>query len=125
MLTLGGVTVAAVICFEVAYDDVVRNAVKGGGQVLLVPSNNASYMGTGQTYQQLAISRFRAVEHGRWTWRPPPPGCGGIDPAIVRRPRVPGPLSNSAAARQLTLADRLGAWPEYLFALLGRWPRSG
>src|SRR5262249_50061896 len=63
-LTLGGVPVAAVICFEVAYDDVVRDAVNGGGQVLLVPSNNASYMGTGQTYQQLAIARLRAVEHG-------------------------------------------------------------
>ncbi|MFD0633486.1 apolipoprotein N-acyltransferase [Catenulispora yoronensis] len=80
-LTLGDVPVAAVICFEVAYDDVVRNAVNGGGQVLLVPSNNASYMGTGQTYQQLAIARFRAVEHGRWTLEAATSGVSAvIDP---------------------------------------------
>jgi apolipoprotein N-acyltransferase len=125
VLTLGGVTVAAVICFEVAYDDVVRNAVKGGGQVLLVPSNNASYMGTGQTYQQLAIARLRAVEHGRWTMEAATSGVSAvIDPhgkILAQTGEYQARYLDMEVRRNtaITLADRVGAWPEYAFALLG------
>ncbi|MEY9863969.1 apolipoprotein N-acyltransferase [Catenulispora sp. GAS73] len=125
VLTLGGVTVAAVICFEVAYDDVVRNAVNGGGQVLLVPSNNASYMGTGQTYQQLAIARFRAVEHGRWTMEAATSGVSAvIDPhgrILAQTGEYQARYLDMQVRRNtsITLADRLGAWPEYVLALLG------
>lgn len=125
VLTLGGVTVAAVLCFEVAYDDVVRDAVAGGGQVLLVPSNNASYMGTGQTYQQLAIARFRAVEHGRWTMEAATSGVSAvIDPhgrILAQTGEYQARYLDPQVRRNttLTLADRVGAWPEYAFALLG------
>ncbi|GAA2060708.1 hypothetical protein GCM10009839_84380 [Catenulispora yoronensis] len=124
-LTLGDVPVAAVICFEVAYDDVVRNAVNGGGQVLLVPSNNASYMGTGQTYQQLAIARFRAVEHGRWTLEA---ATSGVSAVIDPRGKVLAQTGEYQAryldmevrrSTERTVADRVGAWPELLFAVVG------
>jgi apolipoprotein N-acyltransferase len=124
-LDLGGVPVAAVICFEVAYDDVVRNAVNGGGQVLLVPSNNASYMGTGQTYQQLAIARLRAVEHGRWTLEAATSGVSAvIDPhgrVLARTGEYQARYLDLPVRRstERTLADRVGAWPEYLLTLLG------
>ncbi|GAA1992045.1 apolipoprotein N-acyltransferase [Catenulispora subtropica] len=124
-LTLGGVPVAAVICFEVAYDDVVRNAVNGGGQVLLVPSNNASYMGTGQTYQQLAIARLRAVEHGRWTLEAATSGVSAvIDPrgkVLARTGEYQARYLDMEVRRgtERTFADKVGAWPEYLFALAG------
>jgi apolipoprotein N-acyltransferase len=125
VLTLGGVPVAAVICFEVAYDDVVRDAVNGGGQVLLVPSNNASYMGTGQTYQQLAIARFRAVEHGRWTMEAATSGVSAvIDPhgrVLAQTGEYQARYLDMQVRRDtgITLADRVGAGPEYAFALLG------
>ena len=125
VLTLGGITVAAVICFEVAYDGVVRDAVNGGGQVLLVPSNNASYMGTGQTYQQLAIARFRAVEHGRWTMEAATSGVSAvIDPhgrVLAQTGEYQARYLDLQVRREsaVTLADRAGAWPEYAFALLG------
>ncbi|NUP46910.1 MAG: apolipoprotein N-acyltransferase, partial [Catenulispora sp.] len=124
-LTLGGVPVAAVICFEVAYDDVVRNAVNGGGQVLLVPSNNASYMGTGQTYQQLAIARLRAVEHGRWTLEAATSGVSAvIDPrgkVLARTGEYQARYLDMQVRRSTgrTFADRVGAWPEYAFTLAG------
>ena len=35
---------------------------RGGAQVLVVQTNNATYSGTGQPYQQMAMSRLRAVE---------------------------------------------------------------
>jgi apolipoprotein N-acyltransferase len=65
VLEMDGVTVGDVICFEVAYDDVVRGAATAGTQLLVVQTNNATYMGTGQVAQQFAISRLRAIETGR------------------------------------------------------------
>jgi apolipoprotein N-acyltransferase len=53
------------ICFELAYDETVYETVRGGAQVLLVQSNNATYGGTGQIEQQFAITRARAMEARR------------------------------------------------------------
>ena len=64
-LDVGGVKIGDVICFEVVYDDIVRNVVTGGAQVLVVQTNNATFGYTNETYQQQAMSRVRAVEHGR------------------------------------------------------------
>ena len=54
-----------VICFEVAYDDLVRDTVRAGANVLLVQTNNATFGYTDESDQQLAMCRVRAVEHGR------------------------------------------------------------
>ena len=57
--------VGDVICFELAYDQTVYQACRGGAQVLMVQSNNATYGGTGQIEQQFAITRARAMEARR------------------------------------------------------------
>ncbi len=62
---IAGVAVGDVICFEVVYDELVRDVVNGGAQVLVVQTNNATFGYTDETYQQQAMSRVRAVEHGR------------------------------------------------------------
>ncbi|MDP9393786.1 MAG: apolipoprotein N-acyltransferase [Actinomycetota bacterium] len=64
-LALGPAMVGDVICFEVAYDGLVSDVVRGGAQLLVVQTNNATFGFTPQTEQQLAMSRLRAVEHGR------------------------------------------------------------
>ncbi|WP_432557678.1 apolipoprotein N-acyltransferase [Granulicoccus sp. GXG6511] len=56
--------VGDVICFELAYDATVHEAVRGS-QVLVVQSNNATYRGTAQIPQQFAITRVRAMEARR------------------------------------------------------------
>jgi apolipoprotein N-acyltransferase len=56
--------VGDVICFELAYDRTVYDAV-AGSEVLMVQSNNATYGGTGQVEQQFAITRARAMEARR------------------------------------------------------------
>ena len=43
------------ICFEIAYGDVVEAVVDGGAQVITVQTNNATYQGTAQPEQQLQI----------------------------------------------------------------------
>ncbi len=67
VLDVGGVRTGVVICFEVAYDELVRDAVREGGQVMVVQTNNATYGRTGQPEQQLAITRVQAVASGRTT----------------------------------------------------------
>jgi apolipoprotein N-acyltransferase len=64
-LDVAGVNIGDVICFEVVYDSIVRDVVDGGAQVLVVQTNNATFGYTNETYQQQAMSRVRAVEHGR------------------------------------------------------------
>jgi apolipoprotein N-acyltransferase len=64
-LDVAGVNVGDVICFEVVYDALVRDVVNGGAEVLVVQTNNATFGYTDETYQQQAMSRVRAVEHGR------------------------------------------------------------
>ena len=53
------------ICFEVAYDDIMRDTVRAGANVLVVQTNNATFGFTAESPQQLAISRLRAIELGR------------------------------------------------------------
>ena len=78
VLDLGPVRVGDVICFEVAYDGLIRDAITEGGQLLVVQTNNATYTGTGQLEQQFAISRYRAIETGRYVVVAATNGISGI-----------------------------------------------
>ncbi len=64
-LDVAGVNVGDVICFEIVEDDIVRDVVAGGARLLVVQTNNATFGYTDETFQQQAMSRVRAVEHGR------------------------------------------------------------
>jgi apolipoprotein N-acyltransferase len=124
-LTVGPARVGDVICFEVAYDGLVRDVVRGGAQVLVVQTNNATYNGTGQPYQQMAMSRLRAVETGRDVLVT---ATSGIS-AVVRADGTVAQQAPEKVARTLvaevqlrdreTLASRLGWWPEWLLAAAG------
>jgi apolipoprotein N-acyltransferase len=59
------VKIGDIICFELAYDATIYSTLRGGAQVLVVQSNNATYGGTGQIEQQFAITRARAMESRR------------------------------------------------------------
>lgn len=64
-LTVAGIPVGDVICFEIVEDDIVHDVVDGGAQMIVVQTNNATFGYTNETYQQQAMSRIRAVEYGR------------------------------------------------------------
>jgi apolipoprotein N-acyltransferase len=91
VLSMGETTVGDVICFEVAYDEVVHDVVDGGAEMLVVQTNNATYMGTGQIEQQFAISRLRAIETNRYVVVAATNGVSGIiapDGEVVERAPV-------------------------------------
>ena len=66
------------ICFEVAYDDLMRNAVQAGAEMIVIPTNNATFGPTDLSTQQLAMSRIRAIEHGRATVQISTVGVSGV-----------------------------------------------
>lgn len=65
VLDVAGTRVGVGICYEVAYDAVLRESAAAGARLFVVPTNNAWYGRGEMTYQQLAMARLRAVEHGR------------------------------------------------------------
>ena len=125
VLDVGPVRLGDVICFEVAYDDLVRDVVTGGGRLIVVQTNNATFGRSGETEQQLAMGRLRAVEHGRAVLVAATSGISAViapdgelvDDAPVFTREV---LVQEVPVRDdLTLATRLGAAPEAALALLG------
>lgn len=125
VLQAGVVRLGDVICFEVAYDDVVHDAVTAGGRVLVVQTNNATFAGLGQPEQQVAMSRLRAVEHGRAVLVAATSGISAVitpDGAVVSEidEGDVGYLVESVPLRDsLTLADRIGQVPEWTVSALG------
>ncbi len=111
------VPVATIICFEVAYDALIREAVLQGAELIVVPTNNASFGLTAESTQQLAMSRLRAVEHGRATIQISTVGVSAIiapDGTIQQQTQLftsDQVLSELPLRTALTPADRLGDWP--------------
>jgi apolipoprotein N-acyltransferase len=125
VVTMAGIPVGVAICWEVAFDDLVDDSVRNGAQLLAVPTNNATFGKSEMTYQQLSMSRLRAVEHDRAVVVAATSGVSAIiapDGAEVARTPVftPAALVEQVPLRTTTtLATRLGAGPEWLLAVLG------
>jgi apolipoprotein N-acyltransferase len=66
VLHLGELTFATVICFENSFPSLDRRIIAKGAGFLVVSTNNASYQRSAASRQHLIMSRFRAVENGRW-----------------------------------------------------------
>lgn len=62
---LGANKLGVLICFEIAIDDIGRELVAGGAQVILSQTNNADFGRSDETFQQAALARLRAIETGR------------------------------------------------------------
>ncbi|HEY0214878.1 MAG TPA: apolipoprotein N-acyltransferase [Cellulomonas sp.] len=111
-----------VICFEVAYDGIVRESVTSGAEVLVVQTNNASFGYSAESTQQLAMARFRAVELGRATVQVSTVGVSAViapNGAVAQQTELftPAQLVASLPLRDsLTPAARLGGWPGWITA---------
>ncbi|MFJ4884821.1 apolipoprotein N-acyltransferase [Streptomyces sp. NPDC088731] len=121
---LAGTEVGLVTCYEAAFDDAVRDTVMHGGQMIAVPSNNATFGRSEMTYQQLAMSRVRAVEHSRSVVVPVTSGVSAVirpDGTIVQKTKLftPDALVDEVPLRSsLTPATRMGTLPEGVLVLV-------
>lgn len=124
-LTIAGVRIGDMLCFDTAYDDAARADVVDGAQLLVVQTNNATYTGTGQPEQQWQITRFDALAFGRTTAVASTNGRSGViaadGTAIATLPVInQGYLSLSLPLRTgHTPAVWLAGWLELLVATVG------
>lgn len=122
-MQLGPARIGDVICFEVAYDGVVRDVASA--QLLVVQTNNATYGKTSLPPQQIAMSRLRAVEHSRTILVAATSGISAIVAPDGRMIEKSGEFRPDIQVARVpirtsrTLADRIGAIPEWALALLG------
>ncbi|MER7685057.1 apolipoprotein N-acyltransferase [Streptomyces sp. NPDC097610] len=120
VFTMDGSRVGLVTCYEAAFDWAVRSTVTDGAQLISVPSNNATFDRSEMTYQQLAMSRVRAVEHSRTVTVPVTSGVSAVimpDGRITQRTGmfVADSLVQKVPLRSSeTPATRLGILPEML-----------
>lgn len=111
------------ICFEVVIDDVMADTVRAGADVIMVPTNNATFGFTDESVQQLAASRVKAVELGRSIVHISTVGVSGFvapDGSVTQRTDLftQAILSGEVTRRtEVTPAVRLGPWTEPVAAV--------
>ena len=124
-------TLGVSISWEIFFTNRVREASLNGGQILLNPTNGSSYWLTQVQTQQVASSRLRAIESGRWVLQAAPTGFSAVvDPTgrVIARTSI----SEQAVLQQVvalrggdTIATVIGPLPVIVVSglLLGlaRW----
>jgi apolipoprotein N-acyltransferase len=120
VLRVGPATIGDVICFEVAYDGLVRDTVDGGAQLLAVQTNNATFGRSAESAQQLAMVRLRAVEHGRSAVMASTSGTSAVVAADGTVLDSSALFTQTVLVRDMplaagrTLATSAGEWPSRL-----------
>jgi apolipoprotein N-acyltransferase len=124
---VGKIRLGDVICYEVGFDDLVRSEVNAGANLIALQSNDADFEIDGQlgeTEQQTAMARIRAVESDRAVVYASTTGESTIiapDGAVITRSGIWRQAILDARVPLVsyrTLADRVGAWPEYVLVLV-------
>ena len=124
---VGKIKLGDVICYEVGFDGLVRSEVTAGANLLAVQSNDADFEIDGQlgeTGQQTAMARIRAIESDRAVVYASTTGESSIiapDGALIEHSGIWQRAILDARVPLVsyrTLADRVGAWPEYVIIVL-------
>jgi apolipoprotein N-acyltransferase len=123
VFNVGQIRLGDVICYEVAFDGLVRSEVNAGANLLALQSNDATYERDGQTGesgQQLAMARIRAVEFDRAVVVASTTGYSAIigpDGHVITSSGMWEQAELEARVPLLTgstLASRVGDGPEWL-----------
>jgi len=124
VFTMDGAKVGLATCYEAAFDWAVRDTVTHGAQMISVPSNNATFDRSEMTYQQLAMSRIRAVEHSRAVTVPVTSGVSAMIMPDGRITQRTGMFVADSLVQKIPLrtsetpATRMGTFPEAVLVLV-------
>ena len=117
------INVVPIICYEVINDaDIQSSAARSN--VLIVQTNNATFADSAQSYQQLNISRIRAIENNRWLISVSTTGVSAfVDNTgkIIRisQQNKPQYLSeNVELISDKSIANHLGSWSSLLLIVI-------
>ncbi|WP_165242379.1 apolipoprotein N-acyltransferase [Corynebacterium lizhenjunii] len=125
VVTMAGHKVGVATCYEVAFDGAFRSSIRSGAQIMTTPTNNATFGFSDQTYQQLAMSRLRAIETDRAVVVAATSGVSALvhpDGSVSQSTGIfePGYLVEELPLRQsVTPAVKFGAWIQGLLVALG------
>jgi len=120
---VGKIRLGDVICYEVGFDGLVSSDVASGANLLAVQTNDADFEldgQTGETLQQLAMARIRAIEHDRAVVVASTTGISAIIAPDGRLLASSGTWQQAEIEARVplrtttTLADEIGGWPEGL-----------
>ncbi len=123
----GQIRLGDVICYEIGFDALVRSEVTAGANLLTMQTNDATFEvdgQTGETLQQLAMARIRAIESDRAVVVASTIGVSAIVAPDGRLITHSGTWQQAVLEARVplithrTLADRVGAWPEYIIVSL-------
>ncbi|HET6873292.1 MAG TPA: apolipoprotein N-acyltransferase, partial [Acidimicrobiales bacterium] len=115
---------AVMISYEVFFDERARGGVRAGGQILVVPTNTASYRSTQVPTQEVAADKLRAWETGRWLVQVTPTGYSTVvspTGAVLRKTRLGAQQVIEATVPRrtgMTVYDHLGDGPVALAAMV-------
>jgi apolipoprotein N-acyltransferase len=132
--------VAAIICFETLFSDIVRSNLRAGSAELVVAvTNDASFGRSAEPPQHVNQSRIRAVETGRWVVHGALSGASaiiddegrvlaesGLFEVTSLRHEVPLIAGDTPFVRMGDVVGLITRWAvlALLVAALAGWPRS-
>ena len=118
---VGKIRLGDVICYEVGFDGLVTSDVAAGANLLAMQTNDADFEldgQTGETLQQLAMARIRAIEHDRAVVVASTTGVSAIIGPDGRSLASTGTWRQAEIEarvplrKTITPADKIGGWPE-------------
>ena len=127
IFTTGKVRLGDVICYEIGFDGLVRSDVAAGANLLAMQTNDATFEvdgQTGETLQQLAMARIRAIESDRAVVVASTIGVSAIVAPSGQLITHSGTWQQAVLEARVplishrTLADTVGAWPEGIIVVL-------
>jgi apolipoprotein N-acyltransferase len=119
----GPIRLGDVICYEIGFDRLVRSEVTAGANLLAMQTNDADFEidgQTGESEQQLAMARIRAIESDRAVVVASTTGVSAIVAPDGRLIRHSGTWQQAVLearvplVTQRTWATAAGAWPEWV-----------
>jgi apolipoprotein N-acyltransferase len=123
VFNVGKIRLGDVICYEVGFDPLVRSEVTAGANLLSVQSNDADFEidgQSGESEQQVAMARLRAIESDRSVVYVSTTGVSAIIAPDGQVIMASGLWQQAILETEVplvtyrTLADRVGQWPEYV-----------
>jgi len=118
---IGKIRLGDVICYEIGFDGLVSSEVAAGANLLTMQTNDADFEldgQSGETTQQLAMARMRAIEYDRSVVVASTTGISAIiapDGSLIAHTGTWQQAEIEASVPLVTtstLALRLGGWPE-------------
>ncbi|HIV56800.1 MAG TPA: apolipoprotein N-acyltransferase [Candidatus Stackebrandtia faecavium] len=122
LIPVADTSLSGTICFEVVYDDLVRDSVREGAELLAVQTNNATF-NNAEARQQLAAVQLRSIEHGRAGLMASTVGVSGFIDAYGEVHQATGFDEQAVIVQDLPQGDSttpatwLGVWPELVICI--------